>query len=299
MREKKNSYWAFTVNNYTENILKDLKEEDFLKKHGISYILFGEETAPTTGTKHLQGFIHVEHGTSFKYLKDNFHNSFHWEVCRSNFANNKDYCSKGLNVFEWGTPKCNNGKRNDLSEIKQKILNGKSIHDILPDITNLQQLKFAETLYKYSSTPNPRFDLKVYWYWGETGSAMTGTAVAFCMKHHPNDWWISSNTSKFFNGYWGQTAVILDSINEYNTPIDFLLKLIDPYPLTVETKGGFCYFNAHLIFITCRNEPKKYISIGDSHSTEILRRCTLLKHFLNKKKDIIGALHKNLNEIDV
>ena len=45
--------WVFTINNYTEETIERLCQIPIEK----AWIVFGKETAPSTGTKHLQGYI--------------------------------------------------------------------------------------------------------------------------------------------------------------------------------------------------------------------------------------------------
>lgn len=47
--------WVFTINNYTEETVQSLTKIPVEK----AWVVFGKETAPTTGTKHLQGYISV------------------------------------------------------------------------------------------------------------------------------------------------------------------------------------------------------------------------------------------------
>ncbi len=47
--------WIFTLNNYTDVEVDGLKKE----KVFFSFLLFGKEVAPTTGTPHLQGYFEL------------------------------------------------------------------------------------------------------------------------------------------------------------------------------------------------------------------------------------------------
>lgn len=51
--------WVFTINNYTEETIETLKKIPVEK----AWVIFGEEVAPSTGTKHLQGFISLSDRT--------------------------------------------------------------------------------------------------------------------------------------------------------------------------------------------------------------------------------------------
>lgn len=44
---------CFTLNNYGEEDERRIKTE----AHRYKYAVYGRETAPTTGTRHLQGYI--------------------------------------------------------------------------------------------------------------------------------------------------------------------------------------------------------------------------------------------------
>lgn len=46
--------WAFTWNNYADDEVQRLKN---LSAEKVDYLIFGYEIAPTTGTKHLQGYV--------------------------------------------------------------------------------------------------------------------------------------------------------------------------------------------------------------------------------------------------
>lgn len=47
--------WCFTVQNYDEEVENQLYE--IFKKLNLKYMVYGKEEAPTTGTKHLQGYF--------------------------------------------------------------------------------------------------------------------------------------------------------------------------------------------------------------------------------------------------
>lgn len=57
--------WRFTLNNYTAVETMAIQSE--LVEH-CRYIIYGRETAPTTGTKHLQGYLELRKRRSLKQL---------------------------------------------------------------------------------------------------------------------------------------------------------------------------------------------------------------------------------------
>lgn len=50
--------WVFTVNNYSEEEFNII--DQWLTSGVAKYAIVGKEKAPTTGTAHLQGYMHCE-----------------------------------------------------------------------------------------------------------------------------------------------------------------------------------------------------------------------------------------------
>lgn len=84
--------WAFTKNNWT---LDDLTF--FTEWPDFNYMVIGRETAPTTGTKHLQGYFTLKKAVRPSYLKRTLPKGTHFEVARQSAAINVKYCSKSGN----------------------------------------------------------------------------------------------------------------------------------------------------------------------------------------------------------
>ena len=63
----------------------------------------GFETAPETGTLHIQGFIMFEFTRTFTATKAFIGNDAHIEKCNGSPWSNFEYCSKSENFWERGT----------------------------------------------------------------------------------------------------------------------------------------------------------------------------------------------------
>ena len=74
----------------------------------------------------------------------------------------------------------------------------------------------------------------------------------FCREQFPNAYWKPPG-EKWFDGYEGQDAVVLDDFYGW-IPFHLLLRLADRYPMLVETKGGSSKFVARTLVITS-NKP--------------------------------------------
>lgn len=121
--------FCFTLNNYSQTQVNNLKAS--IGHCGITYILFGYESAPTTGTKHLQGYLQ-----STQKKKDRIYQKFDIYLEAQKFSTQQasDYCKKGGDFFEAGvldlnvkgTTEKRQGKRTDIDDVKQAIERGES-----------------------------------------------------------------------------------------------------------------------------------------------------------------------------
>lgn len=95
-------HWVFTWNNYPRNW------QDFFKdrKSLIEKICVGEETAPTTGTRHLQGWLRLyKKNVARTYL--NLPTTISWRAMSrlATERQNMKYCTKNQqNILSWGIP---------------------------------------------------------------------------------------------------------------------------------------------------------------------------------------------------
>jgi len=80
----KNRNWCFTLNNYTQEDIKNFCSSNY------NYV-FQEETGKN-GTPHLQGVIMYNNARTFTHMKK-LNNKCHWEPCRNKQAS-ISYCSK-------------------------------------------------------------------------------------------------------------------------------------------------------------------------------------------------------------
>lgn len=88
--------WIFTCNNYSD--------EDFERFAGYTkkrYLCVGKETAPSTGTRHLQGYVYFDNAVRRATLLADLPQS-HWEIARGTPEQCIAYCSKDGDFFEWG-----------------------------------------------------------------------------------------------------------------------------------------------------------------------------------------------------
>lgn len=108
---------CFTHNNYTQEIFD--KYAAYFEKNCVCAVI-GRETAPTTGTPHLQGFFNLKTPRKFSTLQKAFQGA---NLIKANGTDEQNftYCTKtDLAPYKFGEPQ-SQGKRNDLDQLDEII----------------------------------------------------------------------------------------------------------------------------------------------------------------------------------
>ena len=248
----KSRNYIFTINNYTKSMFKKLElKACTLEKH--SYICYGLEEAPETGTKHIQGYVELKDNQRFTFLHNYFDlkkkgkkEKFHIQPAKGTAEQNKRYSSKDGNFFEFGVAKIRG--RSDLTELKTRVSeNPSNIREIVKeDCNNYQQIRYAENLQKYYlEDRSPKKPPVVLWIHGNTGIGKTRLIY--------NSFESICSVSDYKwpgNAYQQQECFLLDDFRKEDIPFNTLLKIIDRYPFSLAYKGGFIAFNSPFIIIT-------------------------------------------------
>lgn len=93
-KQQRNKNYCFTLNNYTEDNVRGLIEDYNNGKY--RFLCFGFETAPTTGTPHLQGYVELKNGRGMDSLnKDKgFANKANLQIRNGTKIQAITYCAK-------------------------------------------------------------------------------------------------------------------------------------------------------------------------------------------------------------
>lgn len=269
----KSRLWCFT------NFKLDFDYKNALDTSTAVYIAYGNEICPKTKKPHHQGFIYFSAPRGSIKNVAKLLGKCNVRMCKGNLDQNEDYCSKESELIEFGE-KPKQGFRNDLEEVKSKILEQKlSVDDICIESPSLYH-QYGRTLNRLEDIALRKkfrnFMTKGVWIYGETGSGKSHYAYeGFNPETHynyPNDngWW---------DGYTGQEIVI---INEFRGEITYreLLSLCDKYPHSVRRRGREPVpFLAKKIIITSALSPKSvYCNLSEKDSLEqLLRRFEVIK----------------------
>lgn len=268
--------WCFTVNNYSED------DVNLLSKGGpcpeqVMYICFGKEIA-STGTHHLQGYIHTKTVKSFKQIKALVSVTAHLEPRKGSVKQAIDYCIKDGDVTEYGN-RPNQGKRTDLEEVANLVVSGVPLPTVAEShpSTYVKYSRGLRDLALTVSKPYLRSDVCGLWIYGEPGTGKSH----YAQTKYPNAYRKAQN--KWFDGYAGQKEIILDDLD--TGALCHHLKIwSDKWSCTGETKGGTVHL-CHDLFIVTSNYriselvPEKVKGVSD--------------------EAMIGALCRRFEEIEI
>lgn len=119
-------------------------------------------------------------------------------------------------------------------------------------------VRYGRGLMRYRALVQPPRDhpTEVLIFAGPPGSGKTFAAHALAP---PGDdvYWLGQ-TDKWWDGYDGQHTVVIDEMAGSRIPFLTLLRLLDPYPVRLETKGGTVEFVSHRIIITTNWLPEHW-----------------------------------------
>lgn len=97
----------------------------------IKYLILGQETCPTTGRNHLQGYIELNIVCRIKKLKEILNDtSLHCEKRQGTREQARTYCMKENNFVEFGDFNKSQGTRTDLKAVAKAVAEGESVNEL-------------------------------------------------------------------------------------------------------------------------------------------------------------------------
>lgn len=281
-----NRAWCFTLNNPTDDekaILPKESTELPLWEHAVA--LCYQLEAGENGTPHYQGYVRFSCQRSLNVVK-RFLPRAHWEPARGLPKHNLDYCTK--NDGRLGEPVVlgqfgNNGggsshlKRTEVVSLIEQDpyvstadLVAAGGLDVL--ISNPNLLGLARG---YLLQDARRAGVTCELYFGRTGtgkSRLADTRYPDAYRKTTGPWW---------DGYQGQSTVILDDFDGDFMPVGQLLRVIDRYPLDVPVKGSFVKLVANHFVITSNLLPAGWypLIVDTARYQAIIRRLSTVVDF--------------------
>lgn len=247
--------------------------EEHIKTVECRYLVFGKEISPETQKLHLQGYIYFDTQRTMESVKKKFKDaSLHLEIPFASSESNIAYCKKDGDFFEVGVAPTQ-GKRTDLNQVKDEILAGKKVDEIV--------LEDPILFHQYGRTLNKIEDLRMrtvyrtemtegYWYYGKTGKGKSH--VAF-QGYTPETHYVFPDDNGWWDGYAQQRVVI---INDFRGSIKFseMLQMVDKWPYSVKRRNREPMpFVSKIVIVTSSLHPKDvYYNCCERDSLEQLTR---------------------------
>jgi len=258
--------WVFTINNPEEGV------EETIKAWECVYQSVGRETAPETGTPHLQGYIYFDKNKRLAAVKK-LHATAHWEAAKGNVQQNKDYTQKDGNFWEVGdAPEDQRGadEKERWKRARDVAESGGDFADI-PDDIYLRYYRTLKEIRKDFMAKAPDADgVTGVWYWGPPGTGKSRKA----REEFPDSYLKMQN--KWWDGYQGEESVILDDFD--SKELGHHLKIwADRYAFIAETKGGAIQIRPKHFVITSNYSPADLWD--DQVLVEAIRRRFKVTHF--------------------
>ena len=223
------------------------------------------EVAPTTGQLHWQGYVELTQPARIPQVKAWLNApTAHLEARRGTQQQAIDYCTKeetraiaDAEPVRLGAPSGGQGERNDIKAAVDLIRGGGGLRAVLDQAPETfvryhRGLTAAAELHAEHSSQMIRADLRVEVLTGPPGCGKTRSVYEECGLSNVYTLTQTSGTV-WWNGYTGQEVLLLDDYYGW-IPWGELLKLLDIYPLRVQTKGGFTHVAYKRVFITS-NRP--------------------------------------------
>lgn len=266
------SRFVFTLNNYTPADVAALKSLT-----NVKWLIFGKEVGEN-GTPHLQGACVIGKQTAFSTVKKwPGLERAHIEPMHGTPQQSLDYCTKqDPEAYVYGDMPAE-GKRNDLQTTINLLKEGKSIRDIV----NSDDIASIATIVRYPKGLNAVANLLrlrerkppiVVWLYGPTGVGKTRCAVEFAQSYTSGEYWMSSGSLRWFDGYDGQQVAIFDDLRTKHVEFSMLLRLLDRYPMRVEIKGGCVQWIPEVIIVTAPYNPDLMWNLRRNEDIEQLNR---------------------------
>lgn len=246
----------------------------------IRYFIGGIETAPETGTKHIQGYIELAtmaNKWSMKKMKTFLgDNMLHLEGRRGTRQQARDYCLKeDKNAVQIGKWIKGAGARTDLEQLADSVKEGKSTEWIANEMPGqyIRYYKGIQALKNAINPPKKRDNIQCTCLYGKPGSGKTTRAIEFCEKaareNNARAYWKSMGP--WWEGYDGEEIIVFDDFDGTDDwyPYSKLLKLLSKAPDREDIKGSSAPMNATIFLFTSNKHPREWYQ-GKSYNVNQL-----------------------------
>lgn len=237
-RPSQSRRWVFTINNPEGDPLEGLVPL-------VEYMVVGNEVAPTTQTRHLQGYCFLKTKQRRSQLSKLLPTAWLQEA-KGTHLQNFEYCTKGSDFKEFG--KFPEEPKESGKKFWQEFI--ASCRAGTAEETHPQQfVQYHSFVIKMQKENPPKLDdldkLENVWLYGEAGAGKSRLA----RQRYPD--YFDKSINKWWDGYQGQETVLLDDFDKtHNVLAHHIKRWADRYPFSVEIKGSYDYVRPARIVVT-------------------------------------------------
>lgn len=207
----------------------------------------------------------------------------HWEPRNGTRSQAIAYCNKDetrlLGPFMDGQLQLSEqGRRSDLEVIRCKLSEKRPLKEIAEDHFGdfIRYHRGFEKFRILCSMLQRTWKTEVIILTGTTGIGKS----RYCAEHYPGAFW--KRKGEWWDGYDGHETVVIDEFYGW-LPIDTMLRLMDRYPLMVDTKGSAVEFQAKTLCITSNKKWEDWYEWKDINVKDAFKRRIDKFIDLNKK----------------
>lgn len=261
--------WTFTINNYPIDSFDGRPVVHTLARQEarITTYCAGEEVAPTTGMKHIQGYFEVKNPMrltellSWPFLLDS---GVHLEQARGSREQNWTYCSKEDEYAEkfgdWTQSRKNQGVRTDWHTLHEDLAKGASLDDILETHPQLgyRYWNSVPGWLAHHNVQEREWKTVPHVFYGPTRAGKSTLMRARAKElAEANGWrvYFKSDADKWWPFYDGQEIICIDEMHGGFFSWTNLLRFFEEGPYEVQVKGGTRRFLGRHCFMTCNDHP--------------------------------------------
>lgn len=271
--KRESKYWMCTINNPRD-------EQAPTTWPGVEYAAWQLEKGEQ-GTEHLQVYVIFEKKKRLTAVRK-IQTPGHWEARIGTHEQARDYVTKADTRlrgpwYEGDEPEAKEqGKRNDLLTLKRKIDEGKSEKEIASDPETFPVwARHHKVVARYQMLTGqqrnwPTFTQVI---WGAPGLGKTRKALELA---GPDAYWLPrpAGQTAWFDAYIGQETIVIDEFYGW-LPLDLLCRLLDRYPMQVETKGGSSMVRVKRVIITSNVPPAQWYKLPIERLNALFRRLSM------------------------
>lgn len=246
---------VFTANNRVKREFVDSVKDRY---SSVVYIIAADEVAPTTGTPHVQGWVHFTHPIGIASFKKKL--NCYADARKGTVAEADAYCRKEdpMPIVEGDRPMDNQqGNRTDYQTIAKMVRDGErleAIFDAFPSQFLLHQRHIRDLRNFLRRPEHLQGPPEVILYRGPPGH---GKSTAIERRIGNRDFYTPiqdpGDGKLWFDGYDGEEIIWLRDFN--GGALTLIKNLLDKWTVRLPIKGGSVLARPRTIFICSNKDP--------------------------------------------